>query len=119
MFRDSFYIITNQNITLCNNHDQTCFSDTLTSTGPLRRGSGSGFNIRRQIAEANSSDKRLFFHLIKRQRQKGNTFINDLHVGDEIFAGMALLTDFINILVHWHNLQIIPCMIKNLSACVD
>ena len=39
--------------------------------------------IRRQIAEANSSDKRLFFRLIKRQRQNGNTFINDLRVGDD------------------------------------
>ena len=50
MFQDIFYIITSQNIALCNNNDQTCFSDTLTSTGPLRRGrnphfSGSGFNI--------------------------------------------------------------------------
>ena len=36
-FRDSFYItcITSQNITLCNNNDQTCFSDTLTSNGTL------------------------------------------------------------------------------------
>ena len=41
MFPDIFYIITSQNISLCNNNDQTCFSDTLTSTEHLWL----GFNI--------------------------------------------------------------------------
>ena len=50
--------------------------------------------ISRQIADANSSDKRQFFRLIKKQWQKGNTLINDLHVGDEVFTGDDVINGF-------------------------
>ena len=40
-----------------------------------------------RIINVNNNDKRLFHQLIRRQRKNGNIYINDLHVGDDIFEG--------------------------------
>ena len=39
-----------------------------------------------QIMSANSSDKKLLFKLIGKQRQSGNFFVDDLHVGCSILG---------------------------------
>ena len=46
---------------------------------------------RDRIINANDNDKRLFHQLIRRQRKKGNIYVTDLHVGDEIFEGEDVL----------------------------
>lgn len=46
---------------------------------------------RDRIINENDNDKRLFHQLIRRQRKKGNIYVNDLHVGDEIFEGEDVL----------------------------
>ena len=40
-----------------------------------------------KIIETKTYDKKLFFKLVKKQRQSGNSSINDLMVGDEMFEG--------------------------------
>ena len=44
-----------------------------------------------KIIEANSSDKKLFHKLIMKQRQKSNSLISDLKVGNEQFEGDNLM----------------------------
>ena len=44
-----------------------------------------------KIIETNSSNKKLFHNLIKKQRQKGNPLISDLNVGNEHFEGDTLI----------------------------
>ena len=47
--------------------------------------------LKNKIIEANSTNKKLFFTLVRKQRQSGNSFINDLHVGDEYFESEEIL----------------------------
>ncbi|CAC5371817.1 unnamed protein product [Mytilus coruscus] len=42
-------------------------------------------NERNDIINYNQNDKQKFYKLIRKQRQNGNTFINDLHVENEVF----------------------------------
>ncbi|XP_063427215.1 uncharacterized protein LOC134710750 [Mytilus trossulus] len=48
-------------------------------------------NERNDIINYNQNDKQKFFKLIRKQRQNGNTFINDLHVENEIFERNDIL----------------------------
>ncbi|CAC5367026.1 unnamed protein product [Mytilus coruscus] len=52
-------------------------------------------NERNTLIHSNSGDKNLFYKLIRKQRQNGNTFINDLNVDGETFERD-------NILSGWH-----------------
>ena len=54
-----------------------------------------------KIIETNSSNKKLFYKLIKKQRQKGNSLISDLNVGNEHFEGDALIEGWF---LHFKNL---------------
>ena len=44
-----------------------------------------------RIMVANLIDKKLFFRLIRKQRQPGNSFIDDLYVGDTVFENELIL----------------------------
>lgn len=55
---------------------------------------------RDRIINENDNDKRLFYQLIRRQRKKGNIYVNNLHVGDEIFEGEDVLDGW---LTHFQN----------------
>ena len=49
---------------------------------------------KQKILEARSSDSRLFHRLVNSRRKKGRCFINDLHVGDELYSEDQLTQGF-------------------------
>ena len=49
---------------------------------------------RNTISNANQTDKNLFFKLIRKQRKKGNIFITDLHVENEVFSRENIIDGF-------------------------
>ena len=48
-----------------------------------------------KIIETKTYDKKLFFKLVKKQRQSGNSSINDLMVGDEKFEGKNVINGWV------------------------
>ena len=58
-------------------------------------------DTKNKIIETNSSNKQLFHKLVKKQRQKGNSLISDLNVGNEQFEGDTMIEGWFS---HFKNL---------------